>query len=316
MASRTEKDQGEVEGRQMVRLGAITDEISDRLERSLALFSEWGLQDVEIHTLWGSSIERLEAGEVDRLKSLLDRNGLRTCMVSSTVFLRCRILDGPPPAAWDRRFDSIPGTYADHVGALCRCLETATALGAPLVRVFGFWPEEGMPASMGEKVSARLRDAADLAASHGIVLALENCPHTLLDQTRKVLEVLETVGSPWLRLLWDPSNAWRCGERDLVGLIDRAMPHLAHLHLKGIRLSGGPAAGRAYVPLDEGDVDYRQLLAGVLAAGYSGVCSLEPHYALPRTGREGAARESLARLRRLLDGLPQADLSAAASDVS
>jgi sugar phosphate isomerase/epimerase len=299
----------------VLRLGAITDEISDRLERSLDLLNEWGLQDVEIHTLWGSSIERLEAGEVERLRQLLDEHGLRTCMLSSTVFLRCRILDGPLPAAWDRRFDSIPGTYTDHVAALCRCLETAAALGAPLVRVFGFWPEEGNPAALGEEVVTRLRDAADLAARHGIVLALENCPHSQLDHTRKVLEVLEAVRSPWLRLLWDPSNAWRCGERDLVGLIDRAMPHLAHMHLKGIRLGGGHAAGRTYVPLDEGEIDYRQLLGGVLAAGYRGVFSLEPHYARPRTGREGAARESLARLRRLLDGLPQTDLSAASSDV-
>jgi len=299
----------------VLRLGAITDEISDRLERSLDLFNEWGLRDVEIHTLWGSSIERLEPGEVERLRRLLDEHGLRTCMLSSTVFLRCRIFDGPPPEAWDRRFGSIPGTYTEHVAALRCSLETAAALGAPLVRVFGFWPDAGNPALVAEVVVTRLRQAADMAASHGIVLALENCPHSQLDHTRKVLEILEAVRSPWLRLLWDPSNAWRSGERDLVGLIDRAMPHLAHMHLKGIRLGGGPAAGRTYVPLDEGEVDYRQLLAGVLSAGYSGVFSLEPHYALPRTGREGAARESLALLQRLLEGLPKADLSAASSDV-
>ena len=273
------------------------------------------MQDVEIHTLWGSSIERLDADEVDRLRHLLDEHGLRACMLSSTVFLRCRILSGPPPEAWDRRFDSIPGTYAEHVAALRRCLETAAALGAPLVRVFGFWPEEGNPDAVTEEVVTRLREAADLAARYGIVLALENCPHSHLDQTHKVLEVLEAVRSPWLRLLWDPSNAWRCGEYDLVGIIDRAMPHLAHMHLKGIRLGGGPSASRAYVPLDEGDVDYRQLLAGVLAAGYTGVFSLEPHYVRPRTGREGAARESMARLRRLLNGLPQADMSASSSDI-
>jgi L-ribulose-5-phosphate 3-epimerase len=299
----------------MLRLGAITDEISDRLERSLTLFNEWGLKDVELHTLWGSSIERLDPGEVERLRQLLDGHGLRTCMLSSTVFLRCRIFDGPPPEAWDRRFDSIPGTYAEHVAALRRCLETAAALGAPLVRVFGFWPEKDNPAAIIEAVVSRLHEAADLAATYGVVLALENCPHSQLDHTRKVLEVLEAVRSPWLRLLWDPSNAWRCGERDLAGVIDRASPHLAHMHLKGVRMGEGESAGRAYVPLDEGEVDYRQLLAGVLSAGYSGVFSLEPHYALPRTGREGAARESLARLRRLLDDLPISDTPAASSAV-
>ena len=149
----------------MIRLGAITDEISDGLERSLALFNEWGVQDVEIHTLWDSSIERLDPDEVERLRRLLDEHSLRACMLSSTVFLRCRILGGPPPEAWDRRFDSIPGTYAEHVAALRRCLETAAALGAPLIRVFGFWPEEGNPDVMTEKLAREVAYLRSIVAT-------------------------------------------------------------------------------------------------------------------------------------------------------
>jgi sugar phosphate isomerase/epimerase len=187
---------------------------------------------------------------------------------------------------------------------LTRCLEIATELDAPMVRVFGFWPEEGDQARVTAEVVSRLRDVTAQASERGITLALENCPHTLLDRTGKVLDVLEAVGSPRLRLLWDPSNAWRCGDRDLLSLADRAIPHLAHMHVKGIRLDDRFGEGRSYVALDEGHVDYLRLLAKLAESGYQGVVSLEPHYALPRSGREGAARESFAGLTRLLPRMP------------
>lgn len=288
----------------MFRIAAITDEISDRVERGLEMLAEWRLGDAEIHTLWGTSIERLNPEQVDSLGKLLRGHGLRLCMLSSTVFLRCRIGEGTPPAAWDRRFQSIGGTYSEHVGALARCLEIASELSAPLVRIFGFWPEAGNPAQVRAEIVSRLRDAAAQAADQGITLALENCPHTALDRTGVTLDVLEAVASPRLRLLWDPSNAWRCGDRDLPSLAARAISHLAHVHVKGIRLGDELARGRIYVPLDEGEVDYRLLLHRLSSYGYQGIVSLEPHYALPRSGREGAARESFARLTHLLAGLP------------
>lgn len=289
----------------MIRICAITDEISPNLEQSLALLDEWGLADVEIHTLWGTSIEVLDDDQVNRLGHLLQEHRLHLSMISSTIFLRCPLQGGPIPPIWDRRFESLGGTYDQHLEWLAKCLAIAGRLNSPMVRIFGFWAKPGSSFSATKEVIARMREAAALAVNYDVTLALENCPHTFLDRTSKVLDVVEAVNSPRLRLLWDPSNAYRSGEGEFEVLVERALPHLAHMHVKGIITGEALRKGRAYVPLDQGYVDYRFLFRKMLRAGYAGVVSLEPHYALPRSGREGAARQSYAALVRLLDGARQ-----------
>jgi len=288
----------------VIRICAITDEISPSLEKSLAILREWGLGDVEIHTLWGTSMEVLDSQQVDRLGRLLQVQRLQLRVISSTIFLRCPLQGGPIPPAWDRRFQSLGGTYDQHLDWLTKCLAIADILKSPMVRIFGFWAEPGS-SSATKEVIARLREATALAVDRGVTLALENCPHTFLDRTSRVLDVIEAVNSPRLRLLWDPSNAYKSGDREFAGLVERALPHLAHMHVKGIITGEALKKGRAYVPIDQGSVDYRFLFKKMIEAGYAGVVSLEPHYALPRSGREGAARQSFAALVRLADAARQ-----------
>ncbi|HJW83421.1 MAG TPA: hypothetical protein VJ754_03875 [Anaerolineae bacterium] len=40
----------------MLRLGAITDEVSPRVERALDMIRAWGRQVVEVHTAWDKRV--------------------------------------------------------------------------------------------------------------------------------------------------------------------------------------------------------------------------------------------------------------------
>jgi L-ribulose-5-phosphate 3-epimerase len=286
----------------MFRLGAVTDEISADFERALAIIGGWGLEDVEIHTLWDTHIEALTDDEVARLQEVLARRGMRPAVLASTVFLRCRLGGGEPPEDWSERFHSVAGTYDDHLAWLERCLTIAQRLAAPFVRIFGFWPDGAPTEAVFADISARLREPVQMAADAGVTLALENCPHTCLDHTRRALRVLRAIDSPWLRLLWDPSNAYRNGEIDVVDTIAEALPYVAHVHVKGVIVEGDR---REYTAPEKGGVDFRRLLRELLEAGYDGVVSMEPHYALPETGIEGAAQETFASLTRIIDSLTQ-----------
>lgn len=289
------------------RLSAITDEISASFEGALDLLEKWGLEDVEIHTLWDTSVEALTPDEITRLQEVLAARNLRVAALDSTVFLRCLLHGGPAPGSWSKRFHSIAGEIDDHLAALESCLQTARRLDAPLVRIFGFWSEGELSDRIIQEIAERLDAPVRMAAQAGVTLALENCPHAYLQQTRHVLDVLRLVNSPHLRLLWDPTNAYRCGESDVAELAGEAAPCLAHMHVKGIVLDTTATRGREYVMIEQGEVDYRRLLGEVRAAGYRGVVSLEPHYALPRSGREGAAQESFDSLLRIIDSINQAD---------
>jgi sugar phosphate isomerase/epimerase len=93
----------------------------------------------------------------------------------------------------------------------------------------------------------------------------------------------------------------------VADLVAEAFPYLAHLHVKGILVGENLPDGHRYVTIGRGQVDFRLLLGRLVSAGYEGLVSLEPHYALPRSGLEGAARESFESLRGLLAGLEPAE---------
>jgi len=91
----------------MFRLGAIVNEVSQDTERALSILERWKVRDVEIHTAWGKSVEVLSPQEVQRLEESLKSYQMRTCCVSSTVFLRCHLDDREEPIEWDSGFASI-----------------------------------------------------------------------------------------------------------------------------------------------------------------------------------------------------------------
>jgi sugar phosphate isomerase/epimerase len=286
----------------MFRVGAITDELSADTLRALDLAQQHGLQDVEIHTAWGTNIEQLSSQQIEQLRDLLDNRGLRACCVSSTVFLRCH-LDGSgdeiPPV---RGFNSITGSYPEHLTALERCFEAAAALNAPLIRVFGFWgPGASADEAAYHAAADKLAQAARMAQAAAVTLALENCPHTAFCWGQRAARLVALVNSPALRMLWDPGNAFRCGEQDYLAAYDAIRPHLAHVHAKDLLVGPEIKGGRAYVQIGTGQLDWRSLLLRLARDGYSGVVSLEPHYVAADGTHEGAAADSIEGLQRIRD---------------
>lgn len=288
----------------MFKLSAITDEIAVDFEQAVELLAEWGMSEVELHTLWGTSVEMLTDQDIERIRQILAAYDMRIRVLDATVFLRCPLFGGVLPGAWSDDFYSVVGTLDQHVAWLERSLEAAQQLNVPLVRVFGFWRDGEATGAVIDRITEHLQAAAGLAEKAGVTLALENCPHTFLGPTRTALRVLRAIDSPWLRLLWDPSNAYRAGEHDVASLAGEALPYLAHLHVKGIVLDDLAPRGRRYVPVAEGAVDFETLLSDLLAAGYEDGVALEPHYSVPPGGIEAAGREAYLSLLSILNSLP------------
>lgn len=287
----------------MFRLGAVTDEVNSNFEQALDVIGELGIRDIEIHTLWGTHIEALSDEQVKDLSQILKQRNLRPVVLDSTIFLRCQLNTGEIPENWSARFQSISGSYDQHLDWLERCLNISHYLDAPYVRIFGFWRNGDTTDKVITEITARLREATSIAARTGVTLVLENCPHTFLGQTRQALQVIRAIDSPWLRLLWDPANAYRSGESDFTNMITDTIPYLTNMHVKGIILDDKLSKGLQYVRLDHGEVDFHSLLSGLLKANYSGVVSIEPHYTTKNGGIEGAARESFTSLSKIVDSI-------------
>ena len=115
-------------------------------------------------------------------------------------------------------------------------LDTAEALGAPMVRI---WSEFGVtpasPTAERRRVAERTAALAGRIVERGLVPTLEFHPGTLTETARSALELLDATG-PALRTHWQPDPSL-APERALDELALVA-PRLAHLHVFAWGASG------------------------------------------------------------------------------
>jgi len=136
-------------------------------------------------------------------------------------------------------------------------------------------------------VLRRLAALAARAAGHDVVLAHENERGIYGDTPERCLDIVESVGSERLRLIWDPGNFVQCGVRPHSDGYALLRPHLEYVHVKDVDAASGEA-----VPAGEGDGELRATVRALRDDGFDGVFSLEPHLAAagPAGGYSGAGR--------------------------
>jgi sugar phosphate isomerase/epimerase len=146
-----------------------------------------------------------------------------------------------------------------------------------------------------------LRRLVGAAEANGVAIAIENHLDLLADE---LLELLETVASPWLGVCLDTANNVRMGEEPLE-VVRKLAPFARATHVKDVAARPGRAnafAAWPSVPLGAGVVDIPAALRLLRQAGYAGVLALEIDHLHPGCGgdEETAIERSLAFLRSVL----------------
>lgn len=135
----------------------------------------------------------------------------------------------------------------DSADRFRRRLEFARAVGARIVNTIA-GPAAGL-AGFRANIPAIGTRAADL----GLTLALEN-HGDLVDRGRRIVEFIERIGIPAVRVNYDTGNAWYYagGDLDPAAELDEVASVVAHVHLKDPRVDGGLMR---WVALGEGVLD-------------------------------------------------------------
>jgi len=148
----------------------------------------------------------------------------------------------------------------------------------------------GRPRSQQHRAMVQtLKKAAAIAAQEGVTLVLEPLNSLVdhagyyLDSGHEAAQVVQEVGSPALRLLWDVYHM-QIMHGNVLANIERYLPLIGHFHSAGV-------PGRH--ELDNGELDYRAILSRIASWGYQGRFGLEYLPAL------SDHRASLARMRQL-----------------
>ncbi|MGY3678093.1 sugar phosphate isomerase/epimerase family protein [Streptomyces sp. TE33382] len=157
--------------------------------------AEAGLEVVE----WGADVHA-PPDDTDAVRAVRD--------ASDSYGLDC--------CSYGSYFRATPGEL-DAFPAIARA---AVLLGAPRVRVWagGAGSRAAAPRERSETVAC-LREAARIAADHGLELALEFHTRTLTDTVVSTLRLLDEVGADNLRTYWQPPLDVPDGEA-LAGLME------------------------------------------------------------------------------------------------
>jgi 3-dehydroshikimate dehydratase len=139
---------------------------------------------------------------------------------------------------------------------LAAALDSAEALGAPLVRVWtAFGVESDAPVTDRAAVIATTAAIAEAAARRGLGVALEFHPGTLTHTAASARTVLEGVNDQALRTHWQPDPALNPGEA--LAELALVADSLAYLHV----FAWGPGGIGERYPLAEAAGLWRPALA-------------------------------------------------------
>lgn len=242
-----------------MRIGFVTDEISDDLQDAITTGLQWGIRDFELRVISGRRVPDIESETLQYLQRLRDEQGIR--------------ITGLSPGIFKTPLDEDALLEKELQETLPRTLELAARLEAPLVIVFGFQKRSREPQGHREKAKRILARAADIARPYNITLAVENEPGFWCDTGSATAALLRELDRPNLRANWDPANAYGTEELPYPDGYLHIRPYIANLHIKDTPSS---SLSRC-VPVGEGKVDWDGQLRAIKQDGILDLVVIETH---------------------------------------
>ncbi len=265
-------------------LSAFGDEIAADLDEQIDALLADGIRHVEFRAAWGKNVLALDDEEVERARDILARRGVGVSAIGSPI--------GKV---------NIGDDFEAHHARFRRALWVAGRLDTRFIRIFSFFmPADEAPRHRDE-VLRRLSALVADAAAAGVTLLHENEKEIYGDTPERCRDLIESIGSPALRVTFDPANFVQVGVRPFDQAYPLLRDYIAYHHIKDAVTAGGVRVA------GEGDGQLSAVLRAEAARGYQGFASLEPH--LKSGGRYAGFsgpqlfHEAAAALKRLLAGI-------------
>lgn len=233
-----------------MKLCAFADEASSKLSGQIAALQRNGISLLEIRGVNGKNIKDISASEAKEIKNILDSEGISVWSIGSPIG---KI--------------SLTDDFEAHKDDFKRILETADILNADKIRMFSFFPVQGMSeAAVKEGVHERISALLELTPKN-ITLCHENEKDIFGENAENCLWLHETF--PALRAVFDPANFVQCGV-DTKKAWEKLRTYTEYLHIKDAVEEG------TVVPAGHGIGNLPYIIGEYLASG-GDVMTLEPH---------------------------------------
>ena len=237
------------------QLSGFGDEIDADPRVQVAVLQALGANHIDVRSAWGTNIVQMSDEQLSELAVLFSGKKMGVSAIASPIGK----VDVELPVEHE-------------VERLRRVITAAQALSTKYIRIFSFYYEGRGADEVRDDVITRMRALAETAEESGVILLHENEKDIFGDIPSRVLDIIETVNSPALRVCWDAANFVQVGIKPFDEAYSMLRPHLEYLHVKDALF-----ADASVVPAGEGDGQVQQTVNALRDSGYSGFASLEPH---------------------------------------
>lgn len=259
----------------MYYFSGIGDEAATNIDDQIRAIKALGWQNLEARNVEVSGFPKGNIHDIpDKAFDILVEK-----VRSAGIHINCF---GSTIANWGKKIDDPAET---SLAEARRAVPRMKRLGTKFVRIMSYAVRQSGD-QMAEERFRRLREITNLFLDNGLQPVHENCMNYGGMGWPFTLELLEKV--PGLNLVFDTANPvfnddrskpqpWR--KQDPWEFYEHVKEHIVHVHVKDARWN--PAKNDAdYTMPGEGDGKVREILKDLLASGYSGGISIEPHIAV------------------------------------
>ena len=251
-------------------LTGFADEAAADIDGQIRATKELGWSRIEMRNVDGVNLHDLPEDKFDLVCGKLADAGIKINCFGSAI------------ANWSK---SILRPYDDDLAAAKRAVVRMKRLGTKFIRIMSYppIPDKPMEEQMAEERFRRLREICALFLDEGLQPLHENCMNYGGQGWKYTLQMLDAV--PGLKLVFDTGNPVNTIDRDNPGrrqsawdFYEHVRDHVVYIHIKdGVVDENG---NTKWCWCGEGDGDVKRIVADLLARGYDGGFSMEPHMAV------------------------------------
>ncbi len=251
-------------------LTGFADEAATDIDGQIKAIKELGWSNIESRNIGGVNIHDLPDAEFDVVAGKLADAGISINCFGSAI------------ANWAK---NIQAPFDEDLAAAKRAIPRMQRLGTRLIRVMSYPPIKDRPMDdqMAEERFARLRTLTKLFLDAGIQIVHENCMNYGGQGWRYTLKMLDAV--PGLKLVFDTGNPVNTEDRERPGKRQSAWEFYSHVkeHVVYVHIKDGVVDEEGHTKwcfCGEGDGDVERIVRDLVASGYDGGFSMEPHMAV------------------------------------
>lgn len=242
----------------MAKLSAFADEVTEDFLAQVKYLAAEHVAYIEPRFINKKNIMDLTREELNEAKKQMADYGLKVSAIGSPIG-KVR-LDEP---------------FGPHLDKFKHAVDLALFFEAPYIRMFSYYaPEDKNIDDYRDEVMERMSAKVEVIKDADVVMVHENETGIYGHSAANCVDLVKTVNSPKLRLVYDPANfVWGQKITDNVKTCWPLMkPYVVHIHIKDWKLG----ADIGSIP-GEGDGQIKELLAELAALNYDGCLTMEPH---------------------------------------